>query len=62
MSAAKPTLQVKEGGKIVKTMTFVQAMTDYRDKIPAKSKDEAQKLAKKHFPGKVEKTFIAIKD
>jgi hypothetical protein len=62
MSAAKPTLQVKEGGKIVKTMTFVQVMADYKDKIPAKSKDEAQKLAKKHFPGKVEKTFIAIKD
>jgi hypothetical protein len=62
MSAAKPTLQVKEGGKIVKTLTFVQAMSEYSDKIPAKAKDEALKLAKKHFPGKIEKTFIAIKD
>jgi hypothetical protein len=62
MSAAKPTLQIKEGGKIVKTMSFVQVMADYKDKIPSKSKDEALKLAKKHFIGKIEKTFIAIKD
>jgi hypothetical protein len=62
MSAAKPTLQIKEGGRIVKTMSFVQTMAEYKDKIPAKPKEEATKLARKHFLGKIEKTFIAIKD
>ncbi len=62
MGAAKPTLQIKEGGRIIKTLTFVQAMNEYKGKIPTKALEEAAKLAKKHFPGKIEKTFIVIKD
>jgi hypothetical protein len=62
MGAAKPTIQIKEGGKITKTLTFVQAMTEYKEKIPAKSLEEAGKLARKHFPGKAAKTFIVLKD
>ncbi len=37
-------------------------MSEYKDKIPSKTKDEAMKLARKHFNGKIEKTFIALKD
>ncbi len=58
----KPTLQIKEGGKIVKTLSFVDAMIEYKDRIPQKAIDEATKLAKKAFQGNVEKIFIAIKD
>jgi hypothetical protein len=61
-AAAKPTLQIKEGGRIVKSLTYVKAIKEYRDKIPAKTLDEATKLAKKHFAGKIEKSFIVIKD
>jgi hypothetical protein len=59
---AKPTLQIKEGGRIIKSLTFVKAVNEYRDKIPAKAIEEATKIAKKHFSGKLEKTFIVLKD
>jgi hypothetical protein len=61
-AVAKPTLQIKEGGKIVKTLSYVKAVSEYRDKIPTKTLDEAKKIAKKHFSGKIKKTFIVIKD
>jgi archaellum component FlaC len=48
-NSPKPTLQIKEGGKIVKTLSFVKAMQEYKDKIPQKSIDEANKIARKHF-------------
>jgi hypothetical protein len=59
---AKPTLQVKEGGRIVKTLNFVTAMTEHGNKLPEKVIEEATKVAKKHFAGKLEKTFIVLKD
>ena len=58
----KPTLQVKEGGKIIKTLSFVRTMNEYKDKIPKKTIEEATKIAKKTFGGQLEKTFIVIKD
>jgi hypothetical protein len=58
----KPVLQIKEGGKIVETLTFVKAMTQYKERISTKAKEEAKKLAKKHFSGNLERLFIAIKD
>jgi hypothetical protein len=61
-NSPKPALQVKEGGKIVKTISFVKAMTDYKGKIPQKTIDEAYKIARKHFAGKLEKTFLVLKD
>jgi hypothetical protein len=60
--ASKPTLQIKENGRIVKSLTFVKAMTEYKDKVPQKAIEEATKVAKKHFFGKLEKTFIVLKD
>jgi hypothetical protein len=59
---SKPLLQVKEGNKIVKSLTFVKTMLAYKDKVSQKAIDEATKLAKKHFSGKLEKTFIVLKD
>ncbi len=59
---AKPTLQVKEGGKITKTLSFVKVITEYKDKIPQKAIDEATKVAKKTFAGNLEKTFLVLKD
>ena len=61
-NTSKPTLQVKEGGKIVKTLSFVRTMNEYKDKIPKKALEEATKIAKKTFGGQLEKTFIVIKD
>jgi hypothetical protein len=59
---AKPTLQIKEGGKIIKTLSFVKVITEYKDKIPQKALDEATKVAKKSFAGNLEKTFLVLKD
>ena len=61
-NTSKPTLQVKEGGKIIKTLSFVRTMNEYKDKIPKKSLEEATKIAKKTFGGQLEKTFIVIQD
>jgi hypothetical protein len=61
-NSAKPTLQIKEGGKITRTLSYVKVVTEYKDKIPQKTLDEATKLAKKHFAGNLEKTFIVLKD
>jgi hypothetical protein len=60
--AAKPVLQIKENGRITKSLSFVKAMTEFKDKIPEKTIEEATKVAKKHFFGKLEKTFIVLKD
>ncbi len=58
----KPILQIKEGGKITETLTFVKAMKQHKEKIAQKTLEEARKLAKKWFAGNIEKIFIAIKD
>jgi len=58
----KPTLQVKEGGKVVKSLTFVQTMGEYKEKIPKKTLEEVKKAASKLYGGHLEKTFIVIKD
>jgi len=58
----KPTLQVKEGGKVVKSLTFVQTMNEYKEKIGQKTLDEVKKSASKLYAGRLEKTFIVIKD
>ena len=61
-NTSKPTLQVKEGGKIVKTLSFVQTMNQYKEKLTKKTLEEATKIAKKSFAGQLEKTFLVIKD
>ena len=60
-NANKPTLQIKESGK-VKTLTFAKAMIDYKDKISKKTLEEATKVAKRYFTGQIKKTFIVISD
>jgi hypothetical protein len=59
---AKPTLQVKENGRISESLTFVKAMVKYGDKVPIKVIEEATKLAKKSFSGNLKETFIILKD
>ncbi len=61
-SLNKPTLQVKGEEKTQKSYTFVNAMIKYKDKLDDKAKEEALKLAKKFFPGQVEKIFMVIQD
>jgi len=58
----KPTLQVKGIEKGISSFSFVAAMHKYKDKIEQKAMDEATKMAKKFFPGQVEKIFIVLKD
>lgn len=60
--SCKPMLQVKEGGKIVKTMGYIKTMQEYGNKIPKKTIDEVSKTARKFFAGNMEKTFIVLKD
>ena len=58
----KPNIQVKEGGKITKTLTFAQAMYDYGEKIDPKTIEEASKAAKWSIGGQLERLFIILKD
>jgi hypothetical protein len=61
-NSAKPTLQVKENGRIVESLNFVKAMTKYGNKIPKKTIEEATKLAKKNFAGNLKETFVVLTD
>ncbi len=47
----KPTLQVKEGGKVIKSLTFVQTMAEYKEKISQKTLEDVKKTASKLFGG-----------
>ncbi len=58
----RPMLQVKGEERFQRGYTFVNAMVKYGDKLDDKAKEEAKKIARKHFPGQVEKLFIVIKD
>ncbi len=60
--SCKPTLQIKEGGRIVKSLGYIRCMADYGNKIPKKTLDDLTKTAKKFFAGKLEKTFVVLKD
>jgi hypothetical protein len=60
--ACKPTLQVKEGGRIVKSLGYIKTMTEYGDKIPKKTLEDVTKTAKKFFAGNLQKTFVVLKD
>jgi len=59
---SKPTLQIKEGGKIVRNLTFVKTMTEYKEKIAPKVIEDTKKTAEKAFAGQLEKIFIVLKD
>ena len=53
---------MKEGGKIIKTLSFVKTVNEYKDKIPQKAIDEITKVAKKTFAGQLKKTFLILQD
>jgi len=58
----KPNIQIKEGGKIVKTITFVQAMQDHGNIIPKKTLEDVKKSAVWNFRNQLERFFIVLKD
>lgn len=58
----RPMLQVKGEEKFQRGYTFVNAMVKYGKKLDEKAKEEAKKIAHRHFPGQVEKLFLVIKD
>jgi len=60
-NASRPTLQIKENGR-VKSYSFVKAITDFGDKIPAKIIEEATKIGNKFYQGQLKKTFLILKD
>jgi len=60
--SSRPTLQVKEGGKIVRNLSFVKTMVEYKEKISSKVIEDIKKTAGKAFSGQLEKTFIVLKD
>ena len=53
---------MKEGGKIVKTLTFAGAMNEYGEKIDPKVIADTTKAARWNFGGKLERLFIILKD
>jgi len=58
----KPNIQIKEGGKIVKTLTFIQSMKEYSKSINAKVLSDVSKSAAWNFSGQLERYFIVLKD
>lgn len=58
----KPNIQIKEGGKIVKTLTFMQAMKEHSKIISAKVISDVSKSAAWNFKGQMERYFIVLKD
>lgn len=58
----KPNIQIKEGGKIVKTLTFLQAMKDHSNMISAKTLSDVKKTAMWNFAGQLERYFVVLKD
>ena len=61
-SSPKPTLQVKQTVTLVKSFSYIEAISAYGDRIEKKVIDEATKLASRFFYGNVEKIFIILKD
>ena len=61
-SAPKPTLQVKQTGTLIKSYSYIEAISAYGERIEKKVIDEATKLAGRFFYGQVEKIFIILKD
>jgi len=58
----RPMLQIKKGERIIGSYNFVKTMTLYRSKISQKKLEDVRKTAAKFFSGKLEKTFIVLKD
>jgi hypothetical protein len=58
----KPLLQVKGEERFQRGYSFVNAMVKYGSRIDDKAKEDALKLAKRFYPGQVEKIFIIIKE
>ena len=61
-SSPKPTLQVKQSGTLIKSYSYIDAISSYGERIEKKVIDEATKLASRFFYGQVEKIFIILKD
>jgi len=62
-SSPKPMLMAKApNSNLVKTYSYIEAITTYGEKIDKKVIDDANKLASKFFYGQVEKVFIILKD
>ena len=61
-SSPKPTLQVKQMVTLVKSFSYIEAISAYGDRIEKKVIDKATKLASRFFYGNVEKIFIILKD
>jgi len=58
----KPNIQIKEGGKIVKTLTFIQAMKEYSKLLGPKVLSDVTKSASWNFSGQLERYFLVLKD
>ncbi len=61
-SNPKPCLMVKDGGPLVRTYSYLEAVTTYGEKVDKKNLDEATRLAQRFFFGQVEKVFVILKD
>lgn len=61
-SQPKPTLQVKQTHTLVKSYSYIEAISAYGERIEKKVIDEATKLASRFYYGQVEKIFIILKD
>jgi hypothetical protein len=64
-SSPKPAMMVKTTsgkGVVIKTYSYTEAVMTYEDKIDAKVKEDATRLASRFYHGQVEKIFIVLKD
>lgn len=57
-----PTLLVRNGGRTIKNLTYVDAILQYGDKLSLEDIEKAKKIAGNSFTNQLETTFLVLKD
>lgn len=60
--ADSPTLMIRSANRLIKNLSFVDAVLQYGSKISQEDLEKATKIAGTSFPGQLEATFLIIKD
>lgn len=60
--ADSPALLIKNGGRLINNLSYMDAVLQYSDKISLEYIDKATKIAGRSFPGQMEMNFLILKD
>lgn len=57
-----PTLIIRNSGRVIKNLSFVDTILQYGEKLSAEDLQKAAKIAGRSFPNQMECTFLILKD